>query len=255
MAGLFLAEQFQRDVDISKHILQIEQFIQGACKAVTSVDGQEQKLHKLIHYFYTDLAFSGDKNQSFTPNYNFMDKVLDYRTGIPISLAVLFCQIGNSVGLRMSEVAFPGHYLVRAEIGEGRYWFINPLDGKRMDWQELLTLYQNMIDEEVENIPDELFNPGTCEETVVRMLHNIKAAYIKEGQLQEALNCTELLLELSPNDPYERRDRGFLLHQLDCPQLALADYDYFIKHCPGDPVTELLKVHMNTIQHTEIVLH
>lgn len=255
MAGLFLAEQFQSDVDISRHILQIELFIHGACDAVAGEEDKEQKLQSLLHYFYTELAFSGDENQSFTPNYNFLDKVVDYRTGIPISLAVLLCQIGNAVGLRMSEVAFPGHYLVRVEMGEEKYWFIDPLDGKRLDWQQLLGLYNAMMDEEIENIPAELLRPCTCEETVVRMLHNIKGAYIKDSQLQAALSCTELLLELSPNDPYERRDRGFLLHQLDCPQLALADYHYFIKHCPTDPITELLKLHMTTIKATDVVLH
>ena len=106
MAGLFLAEQFQSYVDISKHILQVEHYIHGACEAVSDAEDVEQKLQRLIQYFYTELAFSGNENQSFTPNYNFLDKVVDYRTGIPISLAVLLCQIGNAVGLRMSAVSY-----------------------------------------------------------------------------------------------------------------------------------------------------
>lgn len=255
MAGLFLAEQFQSEVDISSHILQVEEFIRGACNAVNQADDAEEKLQQLVQYFYTELAFSGDENQIFPPNYNFLDKVVDYRTGIPISLSILLCKIGNSVGLRMSEVAFPGHYLVRVEMGEDRYWFIDPLDGSRLEWGQLLTLYRKMSEEDAENVPNEVLQPCPCGETVVRLLHNMKGAYIDDGQLQEALSCSELLLELSPDDPYERRDRGFLLHQLDCPQLALADYHYFIKHCPTDPISELLKIHMNTLQASDIILH
>lgn len=256
MAGLFLAEHFQDDIDIGHHIVQIEHFIQGASSLVQHEESCEQKIQSFLRYFHTELAFSGDENQSFAPNYNFLDKVVDYRTGIPMTLAVLFCQVGNAVGLKLKEVAFPGHYLVRAEIAPERYWFIDPVDGKHLDWHQLLALYRRMTgDEAAENVPSEALVPVACENTVVRMLHNIKGAFINKKQYQEALECTEVLLELCPDDPYERRDRGFLLHQLDCPHLALADYNYFIKHCPQDPISDLLRIQISTMGQCEMVCH
>lgn len=255
MAGLYLAEYFQPSLDITAHIQQVEYFIRGAFKVVSQEQSNETKLVQLLNYFYQELAFTGDENQLFAPNYNFLDKVIDYRTGIPITLAILFCQLGRAVGLRTQEVAFPGHYLIRVEVQPQRYWFIEPLTGQRLDWQQLEQLYQAMTDEAPDALPHEMLQPTGCEETVIRMLHSIKASLINEGQLHEALTCSELLLKLSPDDPYERRDRGFLLHQLDCPQLALADYHYFIEKCPSDPLTELLKAHMNNIQLSDVVFH
>lgn len=256
MAGLYLAEHFQSDIDIGRHIVQIEEFIHGASAVVQKGSSTESKVQQYLDYFYTELAFSGDENQAFSPNYNFVDKVVDYRTGIPMTLAVLLCQVGNAAGLRMREVAFPGHYLVRVEVAPERYWFIDPVDGKHLDWHQLLALYRNMTGhDEAENVPSEALTPVECENTVVRMLHNIKGAFINNKQYQEALECTELLLELCPDDPYERRDRGFLLHQLDCPHLALADYHYFIKHCPQDPITDLLKIQISTMGQCDMVWH
>ena len=95
----------------------------------------------------------------------------------------------------------------------------------------------------------------SCEETIVRCLHAIKEAFIQLQQLPDALTCSALLLELSPDDPYERRDRGFLLHQLDCLSLAFKDYDFFIRQCPRDPVAELLKTQMQAMPNPELVLH
>jgi regulator of sirC expression with transglutaminase-like and TPR domain len=59
--------------------------------------------------------------------------------------------------------------------------------------------------------------------------------------------AVELLVNLCPNDPYERRDRGFLLHQLDCTQVAIADYQYFIRKCPKDPATQLLQAQLQQL--------
>ena len=89
-------------------------------------------------------------------------------------------------------------------------------------------------------MPPEALLSASCEESVVRLLHNIKAAYIAAQDYQPALLAVELLIELCPDDPYERRDRGLLLHQLDCLQLAVADYQYFIRQCPKDPASPLL---------------
>lgn len=256
MAGLFLADYYQHDIDIGRCIMQIEAFMDGAFNKIDYTAVKDVQLQQLLDYFYIDLAFSGDDNQAFAQSYNFIDKVLDYRTGTAMSLAVLLCQLGNAAGMKFKEVAFPGHYLVRVEIAKGRYYFIDPVDGKKLSWQQLVALYETMTDEEnVEMIPDSALQPVTCEDTVVRMLHNIKGAFIDTKEYHAALECTELLLTLCPDDPYERRDRGFLFHQMGIEHLAMADYHYFIKHCPKDPVSDLLKQQMNSMGQSQVVWH
>ncbi|WP_342807464.1 tetratricopeptide repeat protein [Alteromonas sp. M12] len=70
-------------------------------------------------------------------------------------------------------------------------------------------------------MPSDTLNVASTEEILVRLLHNLKASYIREENYQMALRAVDLLIELCPDDPYERRDRGFLLHQLECPQVAI----------------------------------
>jgi len=55
-------------------------------------------------------------------------------------------------------------------------------------------------------------------------------------------------LQLCPDDPYERRDRGYLLHQLDCPQVAVADYQFFIDQCPSDPSIEMIRTQVDKLR-------
>ena len=78
---------------------------------------------------------------------------------------------------------------------------------------------------------------------------------IKEKDFDKALKCVDILLSLRPDDPFERRDRGFLLHQLDCFKVAYDDYRYFVQQCPKDPAAQLLKMQLDKISFNEATLH
>lgn len=255
MASLYVAEKLQTTMNIGRHILQFEQLIRGASHAVSGAPTMEQKLERFLHYFYTDLAFSSDAQRPLSANHYFLDKVLDYRTGTPENLAIVMCQIGNAIGLKLQEIAFPEQCLVRAQITQSRYCYIDLVRGTTLDWRRLLERYCSIVNEDAQSIPSDVLQPTSCEETIVRCLHSIKEAFIQLQQLPDALTCSALLLELSPDDPYERRDRGFLLHQLDCLPLAFQDYDFFIRQCPRDPVAELLKTQMQGMPNPELILH
>jgi regulator of sirC expression with transglutaminase-like and TPR domain len=78
---------------------------------------------------------------------------------------------------------------------------------------------------------------------------------MRTQQFDKALKCVDLLLSLKPNDPLQRRDRGFLLHQLDCFKVAVDDYKYFVEKCPKDPTAQILKAQLKKINLTETVFH
>lgn len=256
MSGLVVAKHFQADMNVASSIAQIEDFIIRSGKYIASASTPQEKLNQFVDFFYKDLAFSGDERDFFASKYNLINQVIDFRTGIPVSMAMIFCQVGNAIGLKLSGVNFPGHFLVRCELDAEKTVFIDPLNGSRLNWQKLQQLYSSILGESAEeSMPVETLDAVGVEETVIRLLHNLKSAYINEENYQDALATVDLLVQLCPDDPYERRDRGFLLHQLECPTVALADYEYFIKHCPKDPSTPLLKIQLKQLQQQSVILH
>lgn len=256
MSGLIVAKHFRPELNIAVTLAQVEKFIVDAGQYVGECNDPLAALKRLSDYFYKELAFSGDERNYFASKYNLIDKVIDYRTGIPVTLAMVFCQIGNALGLKLQGVNFPGHYLVKCKINEQRSVFMDPLNGQLLDWSKLQNMYFSILgDQAEEQMPVETLDSVACDETIVRLLHNLKASYINEEQYQFALATVDLLVNLCPDDPYERRDRGFLLHQLECPQVARADYEYFIKQCPKDPSASLLKMQLKNMQQQTIVLH
>jgi regulator of sirC expression with transglutaminase-like and TPR domain len=88
-----------------------------------------------------------------------------------------------------------------------------------------------------------------------RWLALLKSALLREESYALALRCTDLALTFVPDDPYEIRDRGFIYQQLDCHNVALNDYQFFIDQCPEDPAAELLKTQVNLMSRKEVVLH
>jgi regulator of sirC expression with transglutaminase-like and TPR domain len=217
----------------------------------------EAAFRRLIKYFYVDLAFSDNQQNYFSCQYSLLNQVLDYRTGIPVSLAIVFQSIAGHLGFDVKGINFPGHFLLRYQVNPDRVLYIDPSNGKFLNLSDLEHLYFNILSEiDDERMPIEALQEASCGETVVRLLHNLKASYINEKKYQKALCTVELLVTLCPEDPYERRDRGFLLHQLECTQVAIADYQYFIRQCPKDPASQLLEAQVRQLNDSPpVVLH
>lgn len=242
-AALHLAQYFQSDSPVTLHhyVKLIEDWAEQAksnyCINRTNLDGLKQ----LLEFFYVHLAFSGDERHYFSQQHSLVNKVIDFRTGVPVSLALVFEALAKRLGFVVSGINFPGHFLIKVELDINESIYIDPNNGKILALHELEALYFQILGEiEQQKMPPEALLAASCEETIVRLIHNLKATFINNERYQLALRAVELLVDLCPNDPYERRDRGFLLHQLDCPQLAVADYQYFIQQCPKDPAIPLL---------------
>jgi len=249
MASLHLASMFQPDsCQPDNYQRKVELWIEQAKVFIGSTDTNPENFKRFIQFFYVDLAFSGDEINYFSCQYSLLDHVLDYRTGIPVSLAIVFQSMGKTLGFEVCGVNFPGHFLIKCRFSHYPDIYLDPLNGKQLSRQDLESLYFSILHEiEDEKMPEEALHEASCDETIVRLLHNLKASYINEKCYSEALTAVELLVNLCPNDPYERRDRGFLLHQLDCTQVAIADYQYFIRKCPKDPATILLQAQLQQL--------
>ena len=248
-SALLVSREYQEDFDISDTLLEMENLINQCARYVGDVTDQQLAFERLREYFYQELAFSGDHNNFFDSKYNLLDQVLQRRTGIPVTLAIIFCQIGNAIGLKLQGVNFPGHFLIRFQLSDAKVQFIDPMNGKILSWQQLEQIYFSVLGEDAEvSLPMQALEPVDCQEAVMRLLHNLKASYINEQRYQKALQTIELVLQLCPDDPYERRDRGYLLHQLDCPQVAVADYQFFIDQCPSDPSIEMIRTQVDKLR-------
>lgn len=165
-------------------------------------------------WLFDHLGFSGNTSDYYDPRNSFLSDVLDRRTGIPISLSVLYLEVARRVGVLAQGVNFPGHFLVRVAI-EDAWLFLDPYSGGRAltpaDLEILLKKTTN---------PDAVLEPSVIaaaskRQILSRMLVNLAGIYGRHGDLPRSLDVLERLAVLEPANPRIARDLSQLRGRVD----------------------------------------
>lgn len=207
-------------------------------EAAVRIDGpREDALRAFNEYLYDEQGFSGNRERYDDPRNSFINEVLDRRTGIPISLAVVYLEVARRAGLRIDGVNFPGHFLLRAPEAIGSdaasdVVIIDPFHGgaqlSEYDCRQLLR--QHVGDEAA--FDTALLAPATRHDIVVRMMVNLKRLYVQMRSFPQARFISSLLLGIDPSAISELRDRGLLAYHLQDFSAALRDLEEYLRLVP-----------------------
>ena len=178
-----------------------------------------QKLRLLRHFFFAELGFSVNVNDFFLPDNSYLHRVLDTRRGIPITLAILLVEIGSQVGLRLSGISFPGHFLVKCSLSQGEV-ILDPADGRSLSREELSERLQPYLERQgllgEFELPLGLFlQSASPREVLARLLRNLKEIHRTAEDWSRLRPVMDRLVLVVPDEPGERRDRGLVLAELE----------------------------------------
>ncbi|HVL67423.1 MAG TPA: transglutaminase-like domain-containing protein [Vicinamibacterales bacterium] len=193
-----------------------------------------EAIQALNEYLYDEEGFTGNREQYEDPRNSFLNEVLDRRTGIPISLAVVYLEVARRAGLNVSGVNFPGHFLLRANAGLAGEddLIIDPFHGgallSEFDCRQLL---RSHVGDEAA-FDGSLLSPATRHDIVVRMLVNLKRLYVRMRSFPQARVVSTLLLTANPSAIDELRDRGLLAYHLEDFSSALRDLEEYLRLTP-----------------------
>jgi regulator of sirC expression with transglutaminase-like and TPR domain len=170
-------------------------------------------LQELSRVLFEEEGFRGNSENYYDPRNSFLNDVLDRRLGIPITLSVVYLEVGWRLGLPLEGVNFPGHFLVRYE-GEALRILVDPFQGGDLRFEgDAQALLDRLSGGSVPMQPHYL-RPAGKRDILARILSNIKEIYLKGRDEVRALAAVERLQILRPEDAEERRDRGFILARL-----------------------------------------
>jgi regulator of sirC expression with transglutaminase-like and TPR domain len=181
---------------------------------------------------FDELHFVGNREKYEDPRNSCLNEVLDRRTGIPITLCVVYMEVARRAGLHIDGVNFPGHFLVRCpEVGSrgSSGLIIDPFHGGALlSEHDCRLLLQRQVGGEVA-FSKSLLAPTTRLQIIVRMLINLKRIYVHMRSFPQARDVTELLLAMTPSALSELRDRGLLAYHLNDVTGALRDLQTYLK--------------------------
>ncbi len=199
----------------------------------------QPRVTALNAYLYEELGFSGNRAHYDDSRNSFLNEVLDRRTGIPITLALIYLEVGRRAGLHLEGVNFPGHFLVRAcSEQEPEDLIIDPFHGgallSEVDCRQLL---REHVGEDAAFDPS-LLATATRQQIVVRMLVNLKRLYVRMRSFPQARFAADLLLAVDPSAFSELRDRGLLAYHMEDFAAALRDLEAYLRLMPREDSVE-----------------
>jgi regulator of sirC expression with transglutaminase-like and TPR domain len=183
-------------------------------------------------YLFDDEHFIGNRDRYEDPRNSCLNEVLERRTGIPITLSLVYMEVARRAGLQVDGVNFPGHFLVRCPEATRRGssgLIIDPFHGGALlSEHDCRLLLQRHVGSDVA-FSKSLLAPATRPQIVVRMLLNLKRVYVHMRSFPQARSVTELLLAITPSALSELRDRGLLAYHLNDVTGALRDLQTYLK--------------------------
>lgn len=193
-------------------------------------------------YLYDEQGFVGNRERYDDPRNSFINEVLDRRTGIPISLAVIYLEVAHRAGLHVDGVNFPGHFLLRVREGYGdprsEVAIIDPFHGgARLSEYDCRQLLRQHVGDEAA-FDTSLLAPATRHDIIVRILVNLKRLYVRMRSFPQARFVSTLLLGIDPSAISELRDRGLLAYHLQDFAAALRDLEEYLRRAPKLPELE-----------------
>jgi len=243
VAALMIARIEYPDLDASPYLDQLDAIGREAKRRVAeaSVNPMDApprvdpsayaRVMALNDYLFGELRFVGNDVHYEDPRNSFLNEVIDRRTGIPITLALLYMEVARRAGVPVEGINFPGHFLVRCPGGRGQFAEDLIIDahhgGALLSEEACLAMFRRHASHEKDDAA-RLFARAAKPQIMIRMLLNLKHVYVRMCSFPQARDVMELLLAVDPSAINELRDRGLLSYQLKDFSGALRDLQRYL---------------------------
>jgi regulator of sirC expression with transglutaminase-like and TPR domain len=244
-ACLLIAEDAYPALDVEGYTGEVDRLARRLRARLAVAAGEEERVVALNEFLFDDLGFSGNTEDYYDPRNSYLNEVLDRRTGIPITLAILYMEIGRRIELPLEGVSFPGHFLVRMKVRGGTL-VLDPFSGGAPQSEsELRERLKRVIPPggsgglPLRELPlDQFLEPATKRQILARVLRNLKGIYREAGKHERELEVLNRMLLVTPDAPLELRDRGLVYQKLECWRPALKDLSDYLERAPEAPDAE-----------------
>ncbi|NWJ22404.1 tetratricopeptide repeat protein [Marine Group I thaumarchaeote] len=229
------------ELNVSKYIEKINEMGNSLKIKIGKVKNPTYLISILNEYLFDELGFHSAEEDYYDPVNSFLNVVLDKKTGIPITLSILYSEVAKHIGLDLRIVGFPGHVIVKYK----KEMILDPFyRGRLLTIEDLEKILNRNFGGDVEFVPEYL-NEATTEQLLTRLLRNLKNAYTQSYAYDNAMKCTDMILGMQPESPEEIRDKGILEERLLRYDKALPLLNKYLELEPeaddADFILELIK--------------
>lgn len=236
-ASLRVAQDVYPQLDVETYQRRLDAIAEAVKDRIAADAAPEQRVVALNRHLFDDIGYSGNIDDYYDPRNSYLNEVMERRTGIPITLSIVYIEVGRRVGLNLRGISFPGHFLVKLAVRRGQLVIDPFLGGEAQSETELRErLAKVMPSTEAARMPlERMLEPASSRQIIARMLRNLKGIYMKVEKFEQALAVMQRMLLVLPESAEELRDRGMLYRRLDCFRPALSDLQNYLRRRPDAP--------------------
>lgn len=246
--GAFLiAQDAYPDLDVEAHLLRLDDLAEPLRSDWQAYAPLEDQVARLNGHLFGELGFRGNREAYHDPRNSYLNEVLDRRLGLPITLSVVYIEVARRLGLTVSGVGLPGHFIVSAER-DGASLLLDPFNGG-----ELLT------SEDCERLVEDTYGssvpfteaqlaPVRNRQILTRMLNNLKRTYMMREDAESAWPVLEKMVCLNPESAVDRRDRGLVAYRLNNFAQARQDLADYLERRPGAEDQGAVRACLSTVE-------
>lgn len=239
-AALYLAKEEYPELDAEEYLNALDVMAAEIKERLPKESYPLRIIKSINNYLYQDLGFKGNTREYYDPRNSFLNQAIERRTGIPITLALVYLEIAKRIDFPMVGIGMPGHFLIRPDFEEADIYVDAFNEGEILFPQDCAERLAQIYGQPVQMRPEFLEAVGP-KKFLARMLTNLKAIYLNQGENSKALEAIEKILLLFPEAVVERRDRGVLYYQLGRWTEARPDLESYLVNIPDAGDAEVVR--------------
>ena len=234
-AALVIAAHEHRGLNIPAYLARVDEMAAVLRSRLRQDIGPTERIILLNRFLFNELGFRGNAADYYDPRNSYLNDVIDRRLGIPITLSLVYLEVGRRIGLALHGVSFPGHFLVKCTLRDGVV-VLDPYErGTSLSLEDLQQRLRALRGgaEATPEVARRMLAVAGKKDILARMLRNLKSTYLERRDAPRALAVADLIIELEPRAAEEYRDRARIYLDLECFRAALSDLRNYLMLKPG----------------------
>lgn len=239
-AALYIAQEEYPNLEVDAYLNALD-VMAGEAEERLPVERYPLRVIQCLNqYFYEDLGYTGNARDYYDPRNSFLNDVIDRRTGIPITLALVYLEVARRLDFPMVGIGMPGHFLIRPEFEEAGI-FVDAFNrGEILFEQDCEARLAQIYAQQVQLLPSFL-EPVSRKQLLARLLTNLKMIYLNRKDFPKALAAVERILLLFPDALMELRSRGLLYYQVGEWTKAARDLEMYLAVTPDGSDADVIR--------------
>jgi regulator of sirC expression with transglutaminase-like and TPR domain len=233
-AALLIAAEEYPQVTPEPYLRRLDELAERARDRLWDATAPIMMLQEVNRVMFEEEGFQGNRTEYYDPRNSFLNDVIDRRRGIPITLSIIYLELGWRLDLPLHGVNFPGHFLVRY-AGEAVQLLVDPFQNGMIRFEdEAQALLDHVYGGSVRMKP-EFLRIADRRDILIRLLTNLKGNYLNRRDDRRALSAIERILVVRPDSADDERDRGIVLTRLGRNSDAAAALNRYLELVPDAP--------------------